>query len=161
VDGSFSFDTSTISVTGPGSVELISSSAVEYRFKLTIEGNYVFTVAATDSDGIVYQDTATITVMNRDQLDKQLKAKWEGMKTKLRANDINGALNYIGPGIRIKFNRIFGLIGAELPSIVDQLQNIDLISVRGDVAKCYLKKNENGTEYAYFVYFMKDETGFG
>ena len=99
-------------------------------------------------------------MLNKTQLDALLKAKWEGMKTALKTNDINVALNYLGAGIRAKFEGIFTLLGADLPLIISQLPGINLISVKGDGAKYYMKKSENGKEYAYFIYFAKDINGF-
>ena len=161
IDGLSSSATPTIGSSGPAAADFSNCTSFDdCRVKMTVEGVYYFTATGTGTDGNSYQDTITITVMNKTQLDALLKAKWEGMKTTLRANDINGALNYLGSGIRTKFNRIFGLIGADLPMIVEQLPDVNLISVRGDVAKYYLKKLESGTEYAYFIYFMRDANGF-
>ena len=161
VDGYASGSMPSIEYTGPGSVDWTNCTSYDAcKVKMTTEGAYYFTSTGMGTDGNAYQDTIAITVLNKTQLDALLKAKWEGMKTALKTNDINVALNYLGAGIRAKFEGIFTLLGADLPLIISQLPGINLISVKGDGAKYYMKKSENGKEYAYFIYFAKDINGF-
>ena len=161
VDGISGMTATGLDYTGPGQVEFVDCTSYDAcKVKMTAEGAYYFTATGTGTDGNTYQDTIAITVLNGTQLDTLLKAKWEGMKTALKVNDQPGAVNYLGAGIQSKFNRIFSLLGANLSDIVGQLPDINLISIRGNIAKYYMKKLENGTEYAYFIYFMKDANGF-
>ncbi|MEW6420046.1 MAG: hypothetical protein AB1480_18355 [Nitrospirota bacterium] len=81
------------------------------------------------------------------------------MKGALKTNNINEALNYLTEDIKKKFERVFNVLGGDLPNIVSQLPDIKLISVKDGIAEYYMKKLENGKEYAYFIYFVRDENG--
>jgi hypothetical protein len=163
IDSTFEFDSSMISVAGPGSVEWISSDFDTYRVKMTIDGSYACTVSVTDTNGTEYQDTVTVTVLNRNQLDKLLKAKWEGMKTKLASQDINGAIHYFSDTAKTKYQTVFQKLSNRLPTIVSSMENITLNYIGQDVAEYRISRTEtiNGQsmEITYFIYFVQDESG--
>ncbi|MFZ3137175.1 MAG: FG-GAP-like repeat-containing protein [Thermodesulfovibrionales bacterium] len=163
IDGSFTITESTLNITGPVMPEIISSSPEEYTVKMTIEGVYTFTATTTGPDGITYQDTVVINVMNKTQLDTLLKGKWNGMKTALANQDIVSALNYYSEGNREHYNQVFTDIYNYLPQFVQDMQEIQLIYLKGNIAKYRIKKDElySGQMYSitYYVYFTIDQNG--
>jgi sugar lactone lactonase YvrE len=86
-------------------------------------------------------------------------ATWSDMKEKLSEGDIEGALTYFSEASQDRYREIFTLLQAELPQIANQMQDIHLISIRGDVAEYIIVREEDGTEMGYFIYFIKDEDG--
>jgi PKD repeat protein len=163
IDGSFSIDNSNMSVTGPAAIELIDNPRPdEYTIKMTVEGTYYFTANVTGPDGSTYQDTIAITVMNKEQLDRLLKAKWEGMKGRLMTQDTEGGLGYFLESSRDSYRQAFNVILDELPQIIAEMQDIEMIYLIGDVAKYRIKRvhSINGTLQilTYYVYFVKDST---
>ena len=163
IDGSFSITNSTITYTGPAQPETLYSSADEYRLRLTAEGIYYFTANVTGPDSNTYQDTIAIVVLNAAQLDALLKAKWEAMKTALGNGDVNGALNYFTDETKQHYNELFSALQPYLPQVVQELQDIQLIVVRGKSAKYRMRRDDlyggQTVTISYSVYFMVDENG--
>lgn len=159
LDGSFSIDNSSISAMGPGTVELISSTAEEYRFRLLVEGSYTFTAMAANSEGTTYQDTVTITVINREQVDRLLKAKWEGMKTAFGSRDIEGSAAYFAEGARDACRQHFTRLSQYLPQMAADMGEVRLIKISEWLAEYDLRTIRNGATYSFQVLFMKDRDG--
>ncbi len=163
IDGSFSITQSNLNITGPVQPEIISSSPDEYRVKMKAEGIYYFTASATGPDSNVYQDTIVIIVMNRNQMDMLLKGKWEGMKTKLSSQDVEGALGYISEQSREKYRTIFNALISRLPLIASGMEDIQLIYISDSVAKYRIRRNETygGQTYTitYYIYFNVGSDG--
>jgi PKD repeat protein len=164
LDGSFSIENSNMSVTGPAAIELIENPTPdEYRIKITTEGVYYFTAGATGQDGAEYQDTVAITVMNREQLDRLLKAKWEGMKGALASQDIETGVLFLTERSKETYRQAFNIIRDDLPQIMGQMQNIELIYLSGDVAKYRIQRDHNisGVVHTvtYYIYFARNESG--
>jgi hypothetical protein len=162
IDGSFSIDNSGMSVTGPGSVEFLPGDlADEYQMRMTVPGIYYFTASVNGSDNIVYENTVAIIVLNKNQLDTLLKAKWDGMKGKLLANDIEGSLDYLVYAVRDTYREMFQQYGADkIAAILSTNTGFNLSVNYGKVAECgAIKTEDDGTEYSYPVRFVLDENG--
>ncbi len=161
IDGTFSIQASSISYSGPGGVEWLSSTQEEYRVRLTAEGIHTFTANVLGPDGnTIYQDTAIIVVQNRDQLDGLLKKKWDEMKAALMRVDIEGAVGYFVAGSRDKYRQIFTQLGSDkINSIFSNISEIRLYTAYGQVAECGAIRSEAGKAYSYPVTFVKDENG--
>jgi hypothetical protein len=163
VDGTFSIANSTISASGPAQAEVISSTKDQYTVRMTAEGMYSFTVSAPGPDGNTYQDTITIAVLNKAQLDALLKAKWEGMKNALKDGNTTSALNYIMSSSQQKYSEAFKVLQANISQIASGMQNIELVYVGEKVAKCRIRRDQiiNGQmqTIAYYIYFSKNPNG--
>jgi len=159
IDGSFSIDNSTISVTGPTQPEFLSSSADEYKIRMTTEGVYYFTASVTGPDGNQYQDTVVITVMSRTQMDNLLKSKWDEMKTALMARDIQSAASYFADWAKERYSGIFTALGDTLPQVAQAMQDIEMIYLLDGVAKYRIRRIEAEGEITYYIYFVKDANG--
>jgi len=163
IDGSFSIDASSMSVDNATGVEWLSLGYDEYSVRLTAEGIYTFTASVTGPDGIMYQDMVIITVLNKTQLDTLLKAKWEGMKASLANQDIIGALTYFAEDSKQHYNELFAALQSHLPQIVQEMQEIQLIRVRGNSAKYRIRKNDlyggQTVSITHYIYFLVDSAG--
>jgi hypothetical protein len=163
VDGSFSITNSSINATGPTSPEITIITPDEYKVKMNAEGAYTFTISVTGPDGNTYQNTVTITVQNRTQMDKLLKAKWDGMKTALASQNITTALNYFNTESKQLYNDMFTALNDQLPQLVQDMQDIQLIYLSNNVAKYRTKKYEIAggqmMTITYYIYFSKDNNG--
>lgn len=82
---------------------------------------------------------------------------WDDMKENLTAGKIEDALTHFSEGSQEKYREIFTLLKDELPRIVNEMQDIHLLSIRGDVAEYIVIREENGEEMGYFIYFIKDK----
>jgi hypothetical protein len=163
IKGTFSITNSSISVVGPVQPEFLSSSADEYKVRMTVEGVYYFTATVTGPDANQYQDTVAITVMDRTQLDNLLKGIWDEMKTALLSQDINSALTYFISDSRQLYNDIFTALSAQLPQLVQDMQDIQLIYVENNSAKYRIRRNElcGGQMFTinYYIYFVVSDNG--
>jgi hypothetical protein len=163
VDGSFNLTASNLGVAGPVQPEVLSAAPEEYKLRFTVEGVYYVTVTASGPDGLMYQDTIAITVLNRNQLDMLLKGKWEGMKEKLRNRDIDGSLVYFHDGSKESYRQAFKLILDDLPQIVSDMLGVEMIYVKDDLAKYRIRRNQNINEmnqtFTYYIYFLRDRNG--
>jgi len=159
IDGSFSFDESSISVSGPSQSEFLSTGVEEYSLKMIAEGIYYFTANVTGPDGNLYQDTIAIIVMNKTEIDNLLKGKWEGMKNSLDYKDTSKALTYIFPDKKTSYQDMFNALLDQLPFIVATQREFNLISIKNKVATYELVTSENGKVYSYEVIFVNDTNG--
>lgn len=163
VDGTFSITSSHISVLGPVQPQIAAVGADEYKVKMLAEGTYTFTATATGPDGSTYKDSVTVTVLNRMQIDRLLKAKWEGMKGKLANQDVISAVNYFNSASQQLYRDIFTALNAQLPQLVQEMQDIQLIYVRNNTAKYRIVKNEmyggQTLSITYYIYFALDANG--
>jgi hypothetical protein len=163
IDGSFSITNSSMSVTSPVQPELLSSTATEYEYRMTTEGIYYFTATVPGPDGYVYQDTVSVTVMNQAQINNLLTGIWESMKSSLATQNIGEALNYFAGETRQLYNDIYTALYANLPQIVQEMQDIQLIYIKGNAAKYRIRKNElyggQMLTLTYYIYFVVDNDG--
>ncbi len=159
VDGYASGTAPQISVV-PGGVDWTNcSSADACKVKLTTEGIYEFTVAATGTDGNTYQDTIGVVVYSRAAMDALLQAKWQGMKTALNAGNIEAAVSYYAESSKNSFRQQFTILAAQLPQLVADMGLCRIVKVREHFAEYDLRTVKDGIEYSFQVLFMQDSDG--
>jgi len=161
VDGTFSITDSsmTYAYTGSTPPEVTSVSAEEYRVKFIAEGIYYFTANVTDPDGNLYQDTIAITVVNRAGLDTLLKGKWEGMKAKLAAGDVEGAVGFFEERSQETYRPQFTALKPILDIIANEMGQINLVRVEDNSAEYEIIATRNGVTYSYYLLFVRDRDG--
>jgi PKD repeat protein len=159
IDGSFSAENSDLSHTGPEIEILDNPSPDEYLIRLTAEGIYYVTATVTGPDGNTYDDTIAITVLNREQLDALLKAKWKGMKEALANQNVEGAVDTFLSLSQKRYRYIFTTLLSSLPDISSAMQSIEMISAEGGMAEYRIKRMEDAGEVTYYIYFVLDENG--
>ncbi len=159
--GSFSITRTTITATGPAPLTLVQgASPAEFSAILTTEGSYMITATAFGPDGQTYHDTVTITVFNRTQLETYLQGKWAGMRARIAALDVSGALGYMTSKLQATYRDFFTALGTRLPLLNDSLKDIELIDMTDGYAKCRLYRDEtiSGQVHTieYVVYFVQE-----
>ncbi|HBF43578.1 MAG TPA: adhesin, partial [Desulfobacteraceae bacterium] len=102
-------------------------------------------------------------VLDEADLNALLKAKWNGMKAALASQDISNALNYFAEDKKDLYNDIYTALNDNLPQIVQDMQDIQLICVWDKSAKYRIRRDQlcNGQIYpiTYYIYFMVDDDG--
>jgi hypothetical protein len=160
IDGSFSIDNSDMSVSGPAAIELIDNPAPdEYRIRITTEGIYYFSANVKGPDGQTYHDTIGITLMNREQLDRLLKAKWEGMKVAMSEKNVEKAMALFLGSSQERYRYIYTNLLDLLPTIAADMRPIEMIYEEDGVAEYRIRKTETVGEVTYYIYFVLDEKG--
>jgi hypothetical protein len=165
IDGAFSFTESFLTYTGPSEMEILEHpSAEEYRVRMTAEGLYYVTAEVRDHQGDIYRDTIAIHVLNKADLDALLRAKWNRMRSALIAGDIEEALRYHHEVLKDKYEAIYNLLSTNLPSLAQQMQDIELIYAEDSRAKYRIRRdheiNGENVTITYYIYFSRDENGF-
>ena len=144
---------------GDGKIDYEGDAFEDVSYAYATEGIYYPTVTVTDDKGNIYTDSIAVTVLNREKMDALLKGKWEGMKRALAGGSIEGALKYFAKGSRQEYGEIFELLAAQLPVLVPEMREIDMVYVTGNVAEYYIKRFQRGVDISYFFYFVKDADG--
>jgi hypothetical protein len=159
IEGSFSFDESSIFVTGPTQPEFIESDVDEYTFRLTMEGIYYFTANVTGPDGLAYEDTIAINVIDQPEIDTLLQNKWTSLTNNLRDSKIQHALLWITSESQKVYEEIFNALIDQLPFIMSTEIEFNLISIHNGIATYDLVTKEDGRNLSYEVIFITDSNG--
>lgn len=165
IDGNFTFATlPTLSYVGPGPVEYLTSTEPDtFNVRMTTPGFYSFTAEVLDDQGGVYTDTVIVSVVDKVQLDALLQAKWQGMKTALSLQNIEGGLGFFTEESVSRYREIMNVISGELPQIISAMQGIEIIySVNGTTKYRINRVHDiNGTPVTitYYIYFAIDNGG--
>jgi len=161
VDGYASGTTPSISYLGPGSVDW--TNCVSYdacKIKMATEGIYYFTATGTGVDGNTYQDSEAIVVFSRMAMDALLKAKWEGMRTSLLSDNIEGALDYFVEPSKDRYRQAFAAIGsAGINTRFSSIMELRFNTMYGPVAQYWVLRSETDGTFAYPVTFVQDVNG--
>jgi len=165
----FSISTSFVPVSyqldfeGDGVIDYTGTTFENVSHTYAQEGTFFPTVTGKDDQGNIYSDTTAITVLKKAELDTLLKGKWEGMKRALVNRNIEGGLMYFYDGSKESYRQAFNVILNELPKIVSDMLGIEMIYVKGDLAKYRIRRDQNidGTlqTLTYYIYFLRDRNG--
>jgi hypothetical protein len=164
IEGSFGFADSSLTITGPDQVTILDHPGPEeYTVQMTAEGIYFFTAEANDALDTAYGDTVAVAVYNKEEIDALLRSKWESMKSALINQEIEKALQYFADDNRELYREIYTDLGSNLPQIINEMNDIQVIVVEDGIAKYRIRKNElhKGDVYpiTYYIYFIQDNDG--
>jgi ribosomal protein S30 len=158
IDSSLNLANASLTYTGPGEAEFLSTSLSEYTVKLTAEGIYYFTVSII-SGGTLYQDSMGIVVLSEAELDALLRGKWESMRNRLAIGDIEGALVFFHEDARQDYRDLFNVLSSMLSTIVQDMSDIQMIEYHGNAAIYDIQTSRDGIEYSFQLLFTKDSAG--
>jgi len=161
LDGSFTITDPQISVSGTATMDwLPPSSPTELAAAITSEGVIAFTASAIGPDGETYSDTVTITVLSKTQLENLLNGKWEGIKAKILAKDVEGAVSNFPTSSQAHYRELFTALGNRLPVLAENLPALKLGSATDSIAKTLLSRQETvlGQQktVSYLIFFVKE-----
>jgi hypothetical protein len=119
-------------------------------------GLYTARVKVYDSQNqVTYTGTQTINVGSVAQQDAMLRDVYFNMLARLKAGDIAGALNYVTAGVYNKYNSVFTTLGSSLPTVADQLRNIQTGSIGDEMADYVIVRNGK----VFLVSLIRGEDG--
>jgi hypothetical protein len=147
---------------GDGTSEVTGVEAAvtcQYQFP----GLYFPKVTVTDDQGNVYSETTIVNVLSREETDALLRSKWDGMKGALYHQDIGKGLDYFLETTKEIYQQAFNVIIDELPQIVSDMQDIEMIFIMENIAKYRINRvhDIDGTlqTITYYIYFAKGPDG--
>ena len=161
LDGSFSIVNPTITISGPVPITLTpGANQNEMSARLDVEGTYTITASAQGPDSEIHTASVTITVLSRYQMDALLNYKWEGLKGRITAKDIEGAVRFLPTSSQIYYRELFAAMGDRLPLLAEDLPMPKLGSVKDSVAKSLMSRQETvlGQQetVGYLITFIKE-----
>ena len=162
LQGTFAFaSVPAISYNGPGSVDIqAGADKNNYDILISTPGLYYLTADAVNNLGERHADTTALLVMDQYDLDSQFRAKWDGMKEKLADRNVDGALEFFLDSSKEMYRSMFTLLYDELPLVVNGMQNIEMVYIKGNRARYRINnvQDVDGTPVtiAYDIYFTRD-----
>jgi len=160
ISGSFSITNSELNYSGPADILLTDDYTVtDYPLQFPVEGTYILTAYVTGPDGLVYEDSVTITVLPKLATDRLFRNKWNLLTGSLVRNDPATALNTILTTARPKYQNMFDALSGQFSAIVSTQQALNRVSITNKRAKYELVTQENGSLYSYDVFFVREDNG--
>jgi PKD repeat protein len=144
---------------GDGVVDYTGTTFQNVSYTYTSEGIFYPTLMITDNQGNVYSDTMAITLLSKTEMDTLLRAKWEGMKQAMANKDIEKALGYFIDRSKEMFRYNFELMKDLLPTIVQDMGEIEMVEVQNRVAEYEMLAVQDGIESSFYIKFVKDFDG--
>jgi hypothetical protein len=158
IDSSLALTNASLSHTGPGDVEFLSTTMTEYRLRLTEVGIYYFAVTLS-SGGVLYQDSIGLEVLSEAELDALLRGKWEMMRNRLASSDIEGGLVDIHEFSKADYRDLFNVLAPMLAVISAEMSDIRRTEYTQDTAIYEIRTMRNSVEYSFQLIFTKDPNG--
>ncbi|MDA8241683.1 MAG: hypothetical protein M0Z67_15120 [Nitrospiraceae bacterium] len=149
----------SIDFDGNATIDYTGTSFENVSSLYSTPGIYYATLTVVDTAVISYTDTIAIVVVNANDLDALLRAKWIAMTTALGNKDVNTAIALISPATRTVYQQMYNEIINQLPAMVATQTEFNFISFNGNIATYELVTSENGDTYSYEVIFIKDSNG--
>lgn len=160
ISGSFSITNSELNYSGPADILLTDDYTVtDYPLQFPVEGTYILTAYVAGPDGLVYEDSVTITVLPKLATDRLFRNKWNLLTGSLVRNDPATALNTILTTARPKYQNMFDALSGQFSAIVSTQQALNRVSITNKRAKYELVTQENGSLYSYDVFFVREDNG--
>ncbi|MCP4766408.1 MAG: hypothetical protein GY875_09055, partial [Gammaproteobacteria bacterium] len=139
--------------------QTIYDLAESLQFTYDNPGVYTAEVIVYDDLGTLPTASAVIVVQDTDSLRNHVHAVYHNMLNRLRQNDIDGALLHFTGSRQDKFREIFTLLQDDLPGAVDELGDLSASNISSNYAELIITRDEDGTDYAYFVYLIRSSDG--
>lgn len=150
---------SELSCTGPGIPSISQASHTEYSALFEDSGLYICEATVIDDQSATFQDSIGINVISKETMDTLLQAKWQGMKDSLLTGDINTAASYFSKSSRAGYQHQFTLLQSVLPQVVNDMGDIAIIDLKGNMAIYDLRTIRQGETYSFQLMFIKDTDG--
>ena len=139
-----------VDISGPGPAVLVSDGALKHRVVISDPGIYTIKFQAADAMGNKYEDSFGFTGVAREDIEGLLKELWVRLKDDLVSYKIEDALILFAPETRLRYEEQFLLLGDRISEIFSNMGDIELISLKDNVAKARVNK-DGITHYIWFV----------
>ncbi len=144
---------------GDSIIDYTGSTFDNINHTYTTTGVYYPTLTVIDSQGINYSDTIAIVVLNTNQLDALLRAKWSAMKTAMLNQDVEGSVKDITENSKDTYRQQFTDLSSVLNIIGNELGQIQLVKIQDNRAEYEVVVTRNGTTYSFHLLFVRDSDG--
>lgn len=147
-----------------GNIDVLEQTTdYQYRVKLTGDGIFTFKASTTDANNNEYIDSISIIVQDKQKVDAKLRQEWDEMKEAMVKDNVEEVLKNFSEFSMDEYRELFTLLKNKLPDIANEMAKLELVSIRRNIAKYRLKRDEiiEGRLYnlTYYVYFSQDPFG--
>jgi hypothetical protein len=146
---------------GDGVYEISSVAPPQLATTYATPGLRVASVRVTLQDGSSRVASEVVSAQSFSSLDTLFTAIWRRFLGSIAAQDIDGALTQVvDRATRDKYRGALTYIFTLLPIYAASVQSFRPMELGGDSAHYLLiRKHQNGDEYGYHVYFIRDADG--
>ncbi|MBI5408654.1 MAG: fibronectin type III domain-containing protein [Nitrospirae bacterium] len=144
---------------GDGTIDYTGANFDDISYTYTTEGIYYPTVTVTDDQNNTYTDTIAIAVLNSAQLDVLLQGKWNGMRTALANQNVEGAVELFDTNSQEAYRQQFTALSPILDIIANDMGQIQLVTIEDRRAEYEVIVTRNGVAYSFHLLFVKDADG--
>jgi hypothetical protein len=141
-----------------GTIDNVLTSS---SFTLTYSVPFVYRlkVIVTDTQLNVTSRSFVIQVIDKNQLDANLRAVWGSITSALGSGNISQALTLFTPSIRSYYQAVLTDIQPGLAAMFTNFPPIYATSMTESEVEYFVLLPEGGTNYGYYLYFAKDADG--
>jgi choice-of-anchor A domain-containing protein len=122
-------------------------------------GVYRPLIVATAPGGGTSQQSLVIEVLDREEVDLQLRAMWAEMNNALVAGDKATAMGYLNAGARDKYGPVFDTLLPAMPRIIASYSPLQQVSLSPALGEYGVNRMINGVNRVFLIYFLRDPSG--
>jgi hypothetical protein len=122
-------------------------------------GLWLPTLRVVDDQGMTHTASTALVASDPATVSARFDALWGGLKSRLQAGDVTGALSFIAPALRDRMQQVFADLGPSLPAVAATLRDINVTGQLGDLAEAVIVQEESSGPQLYFIQFRRDGLG--
>ena len=100
-----------------------------------------------------------IDVFDEPAMDALFTQMWDGMNSALVAGDVNGALGYVLPGSREKYQPVFQTLLPSFPAIIASYSPFRRTWMSSGLSEYSIIRQNGGKNMLFLIYFILDDQG--
>ena len=145
--------------TGGGTFGPPIESLEDTQTTYSTAGLWVPTLRVVDDQGITYTASTVLLASDPAAVSARFDALWSGLRSRLQAGDVPGALSFVAPALRARMERVFYDLGPRLPAAAATLGDLNVTDQLGDLAEAVVVRDEPAGPQLYFIQFRRDSLG--
>jgi len=123
-------------------------------------GTWVAVVKAyDDQDRVIYSTSKSIVVLSPAVLQGKVKGIYDGMLSRLKAGNVQGALSAFTGSARDRYGAMLGELEPALPSIIDQIGELREFNFGLDFAELSVVRATPDGPRRFMLYLLRSEDG--
>ena len=145
--------------TGGGVFGPPTESFDDTRTTYSAAGLWLPTLRVVDEQGMTYTASTVLVASDPAAVSARFDALWSGLRSRLQAGDVPGALSFIAPALRERMQQVFYDLGSSLPAVAAILGDLNVTDQLGDLAEAVVVQDEPSGQQLYFIQFRRDSLG--
>ena len=114
---------------------------------------------AADSNGVVHVSEPVIVVQTEAAIDRIVRERWDELRQRLAAQDVDGASELFSRPARGKYREVHTKLFARLPAIAAEMELLGALSITAQYAEYLVTRVEDGKTRGYYLSMTRDGDG--